>query len=108
MRLYERSLPAVLRHPVWLAVACLALIAGSYLCYQAIGSDLLPGMDEGGFIIDYWSPAGSSLQDTNRALLTVERILRETPEVESTSRRTGLQLGLAPSPRPTPATSPSS
>jgi multidrug efflux pump subunit AcrB len=40
-------------------------------------------------------PAGSSLKDTNRALLTVERILRETPEVENSSRRTGLELGLA-------------
>jgi CzcA family heavy metal efflux pump len=95
VRLYERVLPGVLRHPVWLTVACLALIGGSYYCYQYIGSDLMPGMDEGGFIIDYWSPAGSSLDDTNRTLLTVERILRETPEVESTSRRTGLELGLA-------------
>ena len=95
VRLYERVLPVVLRHPVWLTAACLALIGGSYFCYQIIGSDLLPGMDEGGFIIDYWSPAGSSLEDTNRTLLTVERILRETPEVESTSRRTGLELGLA-------------
>ena len=95
VRLYERVLPGVLRHPVWLTAACLVLIGGSYFCYQYIGSDLMPGMDEGGFIIDYWSPAGSSLEDTNRTLLTVERILRETPEVESTSRRTGLELGLA-------------
>ena len=95
MRLYERVLPVVLRHPVWLGAVCLALVGGSYFCYQILGSDLLPGMDEGGFIIDYWSPAGSSLEDTNRALLTVERILRETPEVENTSRRTGLELGLA-------------
>ncbi len=52
-------------------------------------------MDEGGFIVDYLMPAGSSLDDTNRVVSTVEKILRETPEVESTSRRTGLQLGLA-------------
>ncbi|MCC7174771.1 MAG: efflux RND transporter permease subunit [Bryobacterales bacterium] len=95
MRLYERVLPVVLRHPVWLGAACVALVAGCWWCYQALGSDLLPGMDEGGFIIDYWSPPGSSLEDTNRSLLTVERILKETPEVESTSRRTGMELGLA-------------
>ncbi len=52
-------------------------------------------MDEGGFILDYLMPAGSSLADTNEVLLGVEKILRSTPEVESTSRRTGLQLGLA-------------
>jgi multidrug efflux pump subunit AcrB len=40
-------------------------------------------------------PAGSSLTETNRVLEHVERILRATPEVESTSRRTGLQMGLA-------------
>ena len=52
-------------------------------------------MDEGGFILDYIMPAGSSLEETNRVVSEVERILRATPEVESTSRRTGLQLGLA-------------
>ena len=52
-------------------------------------------MDEGGFILDYIMPAGSSLAETNQVLTGVEQILRATPEVESTSRRTGLQLGLA-------------
>jgi multidrug efflux pump subunit AcrB len=56
---------------------------------------LLPEMDEGGFILDYLMPAGSSLGDTTAVLLGVEKILVATPEVETTSRRTGLQLGLA-------------
>jgi len=55
----------------------------------------LPEMDEGGFIVDYIMPAGSSLDETNRVINHVEQILRATPEVDSTSRRTGLQLGLA-------------
>ncbi len=50
-------------------------------------------MDEGGFILDYLMPAGSSLADTNEVLLGVEKILAKTPEVESTSRRTGLATG---------------
>jgi len=52
-------------------------------------------MDEGGFILDYVMPAGSSLQETNRVITHVEQIIRTVPEVENTSRRTGLQLGLA-------------
>jgi multidrug efflux pump subunit AcrB len=52
-------------------------------------------MDEGGFIIDYIMPPGSSLQETDRVLSHIIQILKQTPEVESTSRRTGLQLGLA-------------
>ena len=45
--------------------------------------------------MDYIMPAGSSLAETNRVISHLEQILHETPEVESTSRRTGLQLGLA-------------
>ena len=52
-------------------------------------------MDEGGFILDYIMPAGSSLAETNRVVTPIEQILHATPEVESTSRRTGMQLGLA-------------
>src|SRR5580698_11552645 len=78
-----------------LTAACLVLIVASFFCYRALGVDLLPEMDEGGFILDYLMPAGSSLADTNAVLLGVEKILKETPEVAGTSRRTGLQLGLA-------------
>src|SRR5208283_1547060 len=88
-------LRVALQYPLVLAVFCILLIGGSYICYRNCGSDLLPAMDEGGFIIDYIMPAGSSLEETNRVVSHVEQILREVPEVESTSRRTGLQLGLA-------------
>ena len=92
---YEHALRFVLAYPLVFGIACLVLIAGSYFSYRALGSDLLPEMDEGGFILDYLMPAGSALADTNDVLLGVEKILASTPEVESTSRRTGLQLGLA-------------
>jgi CzcA family heavy metal efflux pump len=94
-RVYTRALRFVLAYPFALAAACVILIVGSFFCYKALGADLLPEMDEGGFILDYLMPAGSSLADTNEVLLGVEKILKATPEVESTSRRTGLQLGLA-------------
>ena len=94
-RVYGRALRFVLDYPLALAAASVVLIAASFFCYRALGSDLLPAMDEGGFILDYLTPAGSSLEDTNAVLLGVEKILSSTEEVESTSRRTGLQLGLA-------------
>jgi CzcA family heavy metal efflux pump len=95
MNPYERVLRLALGHPLLLAVFCVLLIGVSYVCYRNCGSDLLPAMDEGGFIIDYIMPAGSSLEETNRVVSHVEQILRAVPEVEGTSRRTGLQLGLA-------------
>jgi multidrug efflux pump subunit AcrB len=94
MRPYERTLRFTLEHRFALALFVIILIGASYLCYRSLGSDLLPAMDEGGFIIDYIMPAGASLADTNRVVTHVEQILRATPEVESTSRRTGLQLGI--------------
>jgi multidrug efflux pump subunit AcrB len=95
MKSYERTLRFALEHPLVLVLFTLVLIAGSYFCYKNTGSDLLPAMDEGGFIVDYIMPAGASLRETNRVVNHVEKILRATPEVESTARRTGLQLGLA-------------
>jgi CzcA family heavy metal efflux pump len=95
VRIYGRTLRFVLAHTWALAAGCVVLIGASYFCYSHLGSDLLPEMDEGGFILDYLMPAGSSLDDTNQVLLGVEKILAATPEVEGTSRRTGLQLGLA-------------
>lgn len=95
MRGHRRGLSWSLRHPVYLGLLCVALAVGSYFAYQGLGSGLLPAMDEGAFILDYVMPAGSSLASTGKVLDHVERILRNTTEVESTSRRTGLQMGLA-------------
>jgi CzcA family heavy metal efflux pump len=95
LRVHRRVLDWALAKPLWLGGACVLLVIATWAGYRALGSDLLPEMDEGGFVLDYIMPAGSSLTETNRVLEHVERILRATPEVESTSRRTGLQMGLA-------------
>ena len=95
VRVHRRILDWALSKPLWLAGICVVLVVGTWAGYQSLGSDLLPEMDEGGFILDYIMPAGSSLTETNRVLNHVESILRSMPEVESTSRRTGLQMGLA-------------
>ena len=95
VQFYERALRFALSRPRWLAAAAVVLVVASWACYNVLGSDLLPQMDEGGFILDYWMPAGSSLEETKRVLQHVDEILKAQPEVESITRRTGLQLGLA-------------
>jgi multidrug efflux pump subunit AcrB len=92
---YERWLKRALEHPRWLAAGCGVLVLLSFVCYKLLDSEDLPSMDEGGFIVDYWTPAGSSLQETDRMVAQIEDILHSTLEVESTSRRTGLELGLS-------------
>jgi CzcA family heavy metal efflux pump len=95
VRFYERVLNVALERPKWVALLSVVLITCAYISFRALDSDLLPEMDEGGFILDYLMPAGTSLQETDRALQHVEQIIHSIPEVEATSRRTGLQLGLA-------------
>ena len=95
LKTHHRVLDWALAKPLWVGGICVLLAAGTWFGYQSLGSDLLPQMDEGGFILDYFTPAGSSLAETNRILEHVERILHSMPEVESTSRRTGLELGYA-------------
>ncbi len=92
---HRQTLDWFLQRPVWLGVLCMLLVAGTYLGYRSLGSDLLPGMDEGGFVLDYVMPAGSSITSANSVLDRVHQILMHTPEVETTSRRTGLQMGFA-------------
>jgi len=90
---YGRVLRRVLHHPWILVASSLVIVVLSYGSYRLLGTDLLPDMDEGGFILDYHTPAGSSLTESDRILQHIEQILKATPEVETVSRRTGLELG---------------
>ena len=74
---------------------CLTSLVLSYFAYKGLGTDLLPEMDEGGFILDYVMPAGSSLGSRAECWTMWSGFARSMPEVESTSRRTGLQMGFA-------------
>jgi multidrug efflux pump subunit AcrB len=51
-------------------------------------------MDEGAFVLDYFTPGGTALAETDRQVHIVEKILASTPEIVGTSRRTGAELGL--------------
>ena len=91
---YERSLGQALHHPRWVAVSAVALVAAGGLALRFVGTGFLPEMDEGAFVLDYWTPGGTALAETDRQLLVLEGILGGIPEVVGTSRRTGSELGL--------------
>lgn len=77
---------------VSLVVVGVMLLAGG-LAYTRVQTGFIPKMDEGGFVLDYLAPPGTSLSETDRLLRQAEAIIQATPEVDSYSRRTGLQLG---------------
>jgi len=92
-RFYETTMRRLLTRPLVIVFAAFVLLGLGWLSYANLGSGFMPSMDEGGFILDYRSEPGTSLTETDRLLRRVEAILRATPEVQTYSRRTGLQLG---------------
>jgi hydrophobe/amphiphile efflux-1 (HAE1) family protein len=93
-RWYVQTLPTMLRRP-WLAVVALILLGGvAVFGYLNLGSGFLPPADEGGFVIDYWTPPGMALEATDVRMRRIEALLTATPEVASFVRRTGSEMGM--------------
>src|SRR5467141_1178454 len=91
--IYRTNMQRFLRQPRFVIVFLVPLLLLGFVAFKNVGSGFMPVMDEGGFILDYISPPGTSLAETDRLLRQVESVLQETPEVQTYSRRTGLQLG---------------
>lgn len=91
---YENLMHRLLAHSrIWTIsmIAVASIIAG--LSSSFVSSGFMPQMDEGGLILDYVAPPGTSLTKTDQMVSKMEEFIRAVPEVESYSRRTGLQLG---------------
>lgn len=82
-----------IERPLISIVFCLALLISIFVILPNLKTGFLPEMDEGSIILDYQSPPGTSLEETDRMLKEVEKIIIKTPEVEAYSRRTGTQMG---------------
>ena len=91
---YQESLDRVLHHPRRMLIAAGLLILAGVIAQRFVGTGFLPEMDEGAFVLDYFTPGGTALAETDREVHIVEKILAETPEITGTSRRTGAELGL--------------
>src|SRR5439155_13321502 len=85
----------------WMIVIAAVLVIAGYLAHRFVGTGFLPEMDEGAFVLDYFTPGGTALAETDRQLHIVERILARTPEITGTSRRTGAEFGLFATPQNT-------
>jgi CzcA family heavy metal efflux pump len=93
-RAYGGLLSATVRHSR-LAVAGAALLAAAtVVLFMHVGTGFFPSADEGGFVLDYLTPEGSALAETDRQVRAIEKVISDTPEVAAYSRRTGSELGL--------------
>ncbi len=94
IQVYERAVRWALRYRWLTLLACGLVFVSGLFVYRQLESDFLPDFDEGGFVIDYWAPPGTSLTETSRILNEAEDILRANPDIESYSRRLGAELGM--------------
>ena len=92
-RTYTRGLDFVFAHRRAALLTTLLVVALGVFIYTRVETGFLPEMDEGGFVLDYRLPSGTSLAETNKVISQIEAILKKTPEVAAFSRRTGSQLG---------------
>jgi len=95
VRLYSRILGWCLRRRVVVLLLLLPLVFGTCLLYSRIQTGFFPEFDEGGFVLDYQLPAGTSLMETSQVAGRIETVLAHTPEVAAWSRQTGAQNGFA-------------
>ncbi len=93
VRAHGRLLNALFRHRWLLVIIFAPVMVVGYLAYQNVPTGFMPKADESGFIIDYMTLPGTSLAESDREVKQIEQILRDTPEVLTFSRRTGLGLG---------------
>ena len=92
-RTHGRILGRLFERPLLILPGLAVLAVVGYVAYLHVGSGFLPKMDEGGFVLDYYTAPGTSLAETNRELSQVEGILKANPYVYTYSRRAGAGLG---------------
>ncbi|MBZ5516183.1 MAG: efflux RND transporter permease subunit [Acidobacteriia bacterium] len=90
---YERAVRWSLSRRAVVACATALSVALAVFLYTRVETGFLPDMDEGGFVLDNWTAPGTSLDETNRVDHLIEEQVLKTPEVASSLRRTGAEMG---------------
>lgn len=93
-RVYGRALRWALGRRRLVGIGAVVLVLLGVLLYTRLETGFLPEMDEGGFVIDYLTPPGTSLSETDRLVRQIEALVAKTEEVSAFSRRTGAEMGL--------------
>lgn len=90
-----RSITWLVRHRIVAVLVLVVLAVAGVFAERAVPTGFLPPLDEGAFVIDFATPAGTSLEETDRATRAIDDVLRKMPEVRAFTHRTGTELGPA-------------
>src|SRR5262249_3149857 len=83
---------ALARRRALLAVAAALAVAGAVAATR-IESGFLPELDEGAFVLDFFTPIGTALPEADRLMHAIDEVLIHDPAVATFSRRPGAELG---------------
>ncbi len=75
-----------------------ALGFGAWMASKQLQTGFLPDLDEGTIVLDYHSPAGTDIEETDRLCRQMEKIILAHPDVETYSRRTGVAMSFQSKP----------
>jgi multidrug efflux pump subunit AcrB len=92
-RCHARLLDSFFRRPWLIGIALAPLLVLGFVAYRAVPTGFMPSVDEGGFVMDYYTKPGTSLIESSREISEVDAILRADPDVATFSRRLGTGLG---------------
>ena len=90
---YQRLMQRLVRRPALIWLLLLPFFVATGVAYRQVGSGFMPHMDEGGFVLDFLTPPGTSLAETDRLVNQIEAVLKSNAAVETYSKRTGGGLG---------------
>jgi CzcA family heavy metal efflux pump len=88
-RRYAHDLDRVLRRPGQIIAASVVMLLVALAVIPLMGREFLPPFNEGTLNINAMLPPGTSLEESNRIGRIIEETLHRTPEVVSSTRRTG-------------------
>jgi len=89
----QRWVSFFIHRPIFSLIIMAAFVASIVVVLPKLDTGFLPDMDEGSIVLDYTSPPGTSLDETDRMLREAEKQIMSVPEVAAYSRRTGTQMG---------------
>ncbi len=92
---YGRLIGNMVRKPRYGVAAVILMVALGAVAWRYTATGFLPSMDEGAFVLDFFLPAGASLEETDHVARRIDHILETTPAVEAFTRRTGAEMGPA-------------
>jgi len=90
---YKVLMQKLEQRPKFVLIAVVVFLLLSFTAFKQVGSGFIPHMDEGGFVLDFMAPPGTSLVESDRLVQQIETILKANPQVETYSKRTGGGLG---------------